>query len=77
MGLRFENYEIVNQEGTHLQLREMLTGKVREAELTVVRDTATNKLSVGVVRHFTDPESLPWFPGSDPWTEDERRGDTE
>lgn len=53
-------------------------GKVREFSLVVDRDLATNKLSLGVVPHYTDPQSdTPAFSESETWTEDERRGQSE
>lgn len=74
MGLRFESFVIVNQDGNHFQGRTV-DGKVREFELCFNRDLATNELSVGVIRHHHDEDGLPWFPGSEPWTADETRGD--
>ena len=50
-------------------------GNKREFSLVINRDLVTNELSVGVVRHFTDPHSIPWFSDSEPWTEGEVRGD--
>jgi len=34
----------------------------------------TNELAVVPYRHHIDEDGLPWFPGSEPWTEDEMRG---
>lgn len=54
-----------------------IDGKKREFKLAVTRDKATNKLTLHPYRHFIDPDSTPQFEDSEPWTEDERRGDTE
>lgn len=51
-------------------------GKVREFCIAIDRDLVTNALSFGVVCHYTDPASEPAFVGSEPWTEEERRGQT-
>jgi hypothetical protein len=74
---RYEAFDIVNQEGNHLQ-GKTVEGKVREFCLQIVRDTVTNELTIKPYRHYTDDvDFIPWFPGSEAWTEDERRGDTD
>lgn len=74
MGTRYEAFEIVNQDGNHFQ-GKTVDGKVREFCFQIVRDLATNALAVVPYRHYTDAENFqPWFPGSEPWTEDEVRG---
>jgi hypothetical protein len=46
-------------------------GKMREFGLVVNRDVETGELTLGVCRHFTDPDSLAAFAGSEPWAPDE------
>lgn len=50
-------------------------GKLREFELSFARNLVTNRIMLQPVRHYGDPESAPWFEDSEPWTEDEMRGD--
>lgn len=59
--------------GLQMQVLDPLTNRVREAELCVNLDNLTGEITVGAFRHYGDPESEPWFEGSEPWTADERR----
>jgi len=68
---RYEAFEIINIDGTHLQ-GKTVDGKVREFSIEIVRDLVTNELDLVPYRHFIDGDSISWFPGSEPWTEEER-----
>jgi len=56
---------------------QTIDGKQREFGFQIVRNLATNQLFFQPYRHFIDPDSKPAFTGSEPWTRDERRGDTQ
>jgi hypothetical protein len=47
-------------------------GKVREFALVVHRNLETGELSLDAARHFHGDCSVAAFPGSRPWTEEER-----
>ena len=75
---RFSNFLVVeagpidDSSGLGLKLRNPEDGRYREAELVILQDNLTKELSVGVVRHYTDPSSEPWFQGTQPWTPEEK-----
>ena len=71
--IRYEAFQIVSVDGTHM-LGKTVDGKIREFEISISRDLVTNELVFTPVRHFVDPESLPWFPGSEPWEASEMLG---
>jgi len=71
--IKFESFVIEKQEGHRCQ-GMTFDGKRREFGIQLVRDLATNKLTLEPYRHFTDPESEQWFHDSEPWTEAERLG---
>lgn len=72
---RYEAFSILEMEDA-FAVGKTLEGKVREFSFVVHRDRATNKLTLDVVPHYTDPESSPAFPvhKPEPWTEEERLG---
>ena len=71
---RYESFLISEVKMDGKMVGRTSDGKQREFALVVDRDTATNELSLGVARHFTDPNSVAISADSEPWTEDERRG---
>jgi hypothetical protein len=63
---RFKTFDVVNVDGFHLQGKTQ-EGEIREFGLQVVMDKITGEMALVPYRHFVDPESLPWFPGSVAW----------
>ena len=77
MALKFESFVIDKVEDSNKFQGRTFDGKRREFGIQLVRDLATNKLTLEPYRHFTDPDSEKWFEDSEPWTEAERLGQTE
>jgi hypothetical protein len=72
--MKYESYAISQtHENGYLQ-GTSVEGNVREFALVVNRDLATNELTLGVARHYDDPDSQPAFEGSSPWQESETLG---
>ena len=73
MAVKFESFVISQSDGDHFQ-GVTPDGKKREFAVQLCRNLATNELTLVPYRHYTTPDSEPWFEDSEPWTEDERRG---
>ena len=74
MAIKFEAYLVEQEEGLQQFQGVTFDGKRREFGIQLVRDLATNKLTLEPYPHFTDPGSATWFEDSEPWTEEELRG---
>ena len=75
---RFESFIIREIDPDHgSMVGGTVDGKIREFQLVVNRCLATNELTVDVGRHFTTEGSIPHWPESGMWTEEEMRGQTE
>jgi hypothetical protein len=79
--IEFESFTIrrfeIGHDGCPRIQGATIDGKKREFGIEMHRDTRDNSVGMHVYRHFTDPESQPWFEDSQPWTKDETFGDTE
>lgn len=78
MARRYESFAMsqVRVTDSEIQIQgKTAEGKKHEFSLVFNRDMATNHIDIGVSRHFSDPDSVPYFEDSEPWTEDETRGD--
>jgi hypothetical protein len=74
MAIQFESFVIEQAEDGNKFQGLTFDGKRREFGIQLVRDLATNKLTLEPYPHFTDPGSERWFEDSEPWTEAERLG---
>ena len=73
MGIQVESFTVERAENGRFQGRTF-DGKLREFGMQLVRDLATNKLTLEPYPHFTDFHSEKWFEDSEPWTKEERLG---